>query len=265
MVDAQVARRIDTSVPHSARIWNYWLGGRDNYRVDRDAGDKYRQAYPEIVDTALACRAFLARTVSFLAGEAGIRQFIDVGSGLPAQENTHQIAQRAAPECRIAYVDNDPVALLHARTLLTSCPQGSCDYVDADMRDPAAVLAGAARTLDLSRPAALVMIGVLGHVPGYDHARSVVDGLLADLPAGSYLVIGDSVHSTRAHGDAGRQYARTGAVPYVLRSQAEFEGFFSGLTLVEPGVTHVHQWRPDPDRPARVHVDSLGGVARKGA
>ncbi|MGH3280166.1 MAG: SAM-dependent methyltransferase, partial [Trebonia sp.] len=139
-------------MPHSARIWNYWLGGKDNYPVDREAGDKYRETYPQIVDVARTGRYFLARAVRFLAAEAGVRQFIDVGTGLPAADNTHEVAQRVAPECRVVYVDNDPLVLAHARALLASAPQGSCDYVDADMRDTAATLAAAARTLDLTRP-----------------------------------------------------------------------------------------------------------------
>ncbi|MGH3249411.1 MAG: SAM-dependent methyltransferase [Trebonia sp.] len=257
--------KIDTSVPHSARIWNYWLGGKDNYPVDREAGDRYRETYPQIVDVARAGRYFLARSVRFLAGEAGVRQFIDVGTGLPAVDNTHEIAQRVAPECRVVYVDNDPLVLAHARVLLTSAPRGSCDYVDADMRDPATILAAAARTLDLTRPVAVLLIGVLGHVADYERARAIVTGLLDGLPAGSYLAIKDSIGVERSHVEATERYASTGAVPYKLRTAAELEGFFTGLDLVPPGLVRVADWRPDPSPFPPVQVDTLAGVGRKRA
>ena len=255
--------KINTAVSHSARIWNYWLGGKDNYPVDREAGDKYRETYPQIVDTARAGRYFIARAVRYLAGEAGIRQFLDVGTGLPTVDNTHEVAQRVAPECRIVYVDNDPLVLAHARALLTSSPEGECDYNDADMRDPVGIHTAAARTLDLTRPVALLLIGVMGHVSDDDEARRIVGGLLDGLPAGSYLVLADSTSSGRAHREAGERYAQTGAVAYHLRSPGQIEDFFSGLTLVDPGVVPAAQWRPDPSPFAPVHVDTLGGIGRK--
>jgi hypothetical protein len=257
--------KIDPSVPHSARIWNYWLGGKDNYQVDREAGDKYREIYPGIVDTALASRYFLARVVRFLAGDAAVRQFLDVGTGLPAADNTHEVAQRVAPHCRIVYVDNDPLVLAHARALLTSAPQGACDYIDADMRQPASILAAAARTLDFTQPVALLLMGVMGHVGDYAEARSVVDGLLDGLPAGSYLGLADSFSTGQAHREAGRRYAETGAVPYQLRSPEDIRGFFTGLELLDPGVVLVPDWRPDPSPFPPVRVGTLGGVARKGS
>jgi O-methyltransferase involved in polyketide biosynthesis len=257
--------KIDTSVPHSARIWNYWLGGKDNYPVDREAGDKYRETYPQIVDVARAGRYFLARAVRFLATEAGVRQFLDVGTGLPAADNTHELAQRVAADCRVVYVDNDPLVLAHARALLTSTSQGSCDYVDADMRDPAAILAAAARTLDLTRPVAVLMIGVLGHVPDYGQARAIVAGLLGGLPAGSYLAVADSFGVERSHTEATEQYASTGAVPYQLRTRDEMEGFFTGLDLVPPGLVRVADWHPDPSPFPPVQVDTLAGIGRKPA
>jgi hypothetical protein len=256
------APKIDTSVPHSARIWNYWLGGKDNYPVDREAGDKYRETYPQIVDAARAGRYFLARSARFRAGEAGVRQFIDVGTGLPAADNTHEVAQRVAPECRVVYVDNDPLVLAHARALLASAPQGSCDYVDADMRDPAAILAAAARTLDLTRPVALLFMGVLGHVAGYDESRAIVGAVLGGVPAGSYLALKESV-GVQARVKANEQYERTGAVPYTSRTAAQVEGYFAGLDLVPPGVVPVGDWRPDPSPFPPVQVDSLAGVGRK--
>jgi hypothetical protein len=255
--------KIDTTVPHSARIWNYWLGGKDHYPVDRAAGDKYREIYPGIVDTARAVRYFMARTVRYLATEAGVRQFLDVGTGLPAVDNTHEIAQRVAPESRVVYVDNDPLVLAHARALLSSRPEGACDYVDADMRDPAQILTAAARTLDFGQPVALLLMGVLGHVSDYAAARAVVDGLLAAFPPGSYLALADSVRTGDAHIAAGENYADSGAVPYQLRSPDEITGFFHGLELVEPGVVPVPDWRPDPAPFPAVPVDTHGGVARK--
>ena len=254
--------KIDTTVPHSARIWNYWLGGKDHYPVDREAGDTYREIYPGIVNTARAGRYFMARAVRYLAGEAGVRQFLDVGTGLPAVDNTHEIAQRVAPECRIVYVDNDPLVLAHARALLTSRAGGACDYVDADMRHPDDILTAATRTLDLTQPVALLLIGVLGHVSDYGEARSVVRGLLGAFPPGSYLAVADSVRVGTAHIAAAESYAETGAVPYQLRSAAEIAGFFGGLDLVPPGIVPVPEWRPDPAPFPAVHVDTLGGVAR---
>jgi hypothetical protein len=252
-------------VPHSARIWNYWLGGKDNYPVDREAGDQYREAYPQIVDVARAGRYFLARAVRFLAGEAGVRQFIDVGTGLPAADNTHEVAQRVVPESRIVYVDNDPLVLAHARALLTSAPQGACDYADADMRDPAAILATAARTLDLAQPVAVLFIGVLGHIADYGEARAIVAAMLGGVPPGSYLVVADSFGSERSHVEATKKYASTGAVPYKLRTREEIEGFFTGLDLVPPGVVRVADWRPDPSPFTPLQLDTLAGVGWKRA
>jgi O-methyltransferase involved in polyketide biosynthesis len=205
----------------------------------------------------------MARVVRYLATEAGVRQFLDVGTGLPAVDNTHEIAQRVAPESRIVYVDNDPLVLAHARALLSSRPEGACDYVAADMRDPAQILSAAAATLDFHQPVALLLMGVLGHVGDYTDARAVVDGLLGELPPGSYLALADSVRVGDAHIAAGENYADTGAVPYQLRSPAEIDGFFHDLALVEPGVVPVQDWRPDPAPFPAVPVDTLGAVARK--
>jgi hypothetical protein len=256
------APKIDTSVPHSARIWNYWLGGKDNYLIDREAGDKYRETYPQIVDVARAGRYFLARSVRFLAGEAGVRQFLDVGTGLPAPDNTHEIAQRVAPESRVVYVDNDPLVLAHARALLTPAPQGSCDYVDADMRDSAAILAAAARTLDLTQPVAVLFMGVLGHIADYDESRAIVDAMLGGVPAGSYLALKESA-GRQARVKADEQYEQTGAVPYMSRTAAQVQGYFAGLDLVPPGVVPVANWRPEPSPFPTPQVDSLAGVGRK--
>jgi hypothetical protein len=180
--------KIDTSVPHSARIWNYWLGGKDNYEVDRVAGDQYREVFPGIVDIARASRQFLARAVGHLVREVGIRQFLDIGTGLPTEENTHEIAQRVAPESRVVYVDNDPLVLLHAHALLTSTPEGRTEYIEGDLHDPEGILAQAAHTVDFTRPVGLILSGILGHIADYDEARSIVRRLMAALPSGSGLV-----------------------------------------------------------------------------
>jgi hypothetical protein len=257
---------IDSTVPHSARIWNYWLGGKDHYPVDREAGDAFREIYPDIVDVARAVRYFLARAVRYLAGEAGIRQFLDVGTGLPTVDNTHEVAQRVAPECRIVYVDNDPLVLVHARALLTSRPEGACAYIDADVRDPAAVLKAAAGTLDFGKPVALMMLGILGHVGDDDQARSIARELIRALPPGSYLTLSDGANTNKAREQAHQRYAQTGAVPYKLRSPDQIAAFFDGLDLLEPGVVPVSHWRPDlsPFGPPR-HVDTFGAMAYKRA
>jgi hypothetical protein len=268
MTDSVPPPQIDTSVPHSARVWNYWLGGKDNYPVDRAAGDQFREAFPGVVDVARASRAFLTRAVRYLAGEAGIRQFLDVGTGLPTADNTHQVAQRVAPDARIVYVDNDPLVLVHARALLTSTPEGVTDYVDADLYDPDSILREAGRTLDFGRPAAVMLMGILGHVGDYDEARSIVRRLLAPMPSGSYLALDDGtdVVDKAAVEAAQGAYNESGAIPYHPRSPEQIAGFFEGLELVEPGVVSCPRWRPDPaeggDGPP-AELDAFGGVGRK--
>ena len=188
---------IDTSVPHSARIWNYWLGGTDNYAVDREAGEAYKAIFPGIAVVARTSRAFLTRAVKYLAGEAGIRQFLDIGTGLPTANNTHQVAQSVAPESRIVYVDNDPLVLAHARALLTSSPEGSCDYLDADIRNPEGILEAAAGLLDFSQPVALMLMGIMGHFTD-DEAYPIVSRLQAGLPSGSYFALYDGANTNEA-------------------------------------------------------------------
>jgi hypothetical protein len=257
---------IDASVPNSARIWNYWLGGKDNYPVDREAGDDYRAIYPEIVDVARASRRFLTRAVAFLAGEAGVRQFLDVGTGLPTADNTHEVAQQVIPEARVVYVDNDPVVLDHARALLTST-HGVTAYVAADLHHPERILAAASQTLDLARPVGLMLLGILGHIVDDDEARSIVKRLLQGLASGSYLTVCDGTNIISEAGvEAQRLYNESGAVPYRLRSPDQIAEFFEGLELVEPGVVSCPRWRPDPRELASgapAEMDQFAGVARK--
>jgi hypothetical protein len=245
---------IDVSVAHPARVWNYWLGGRDFFAADRAAGEAIGREFPHLAQAARAERAFLVRAVRFLAGPARVRQFLDVGAGLPAGGNTHEIAQGIAPEAGIVYADHDPVVIMHAKTLLTgSMPvsqvQGAVSYIDADLRDVAAVLAGAAGTLELGRPVALIMLGVLGYVEDFGAARSITSQLMDALPAGSYLAIADGVaDGVAADGGAVRaqpRYNETAAAPYVLRRPDQLASFFDGLDLVDPGVVPCARWRPD--------------------
>lgn len=260
------ASGIDTSTPHSARVWNYWLGGKDHYPVDRRAGDAYRAIYPEIVDVARASRQFLGRAVRYLAGEAQVRQFLDIGTGLPTFNNTHDVAQRVAPGTRVVYVDNDPVVLAHARALLTST-RAVTAYVDADLRDPDTVLAAAARTLDFTRPVGLMLLGILGHIDDDDEARSIVRRLLDPLPAGSYLTICDGTNDLFEAGvEAQRRYNESGAMPYRLRSARQIAEFFEGTELVDPGVVSCPLWRPDPLEVRRglpAEMDQVAGMGRK--
>ena len=252
---------IDTTVPHSARIWNYWLGGKDNYPVDRTAGNQYKDIFPGIVDVARTSRAFLTRAVCFLAAEAGIRQFLDIGTGLPTADNTHEVAQRVAPQSRIVYVDNDPLVLAHARALLTSKPTGACEYLDADLRDPATILAAAANLLDFGQPMALMLMGIMGHFADQE-AYPVVRRLLAGLPPGSYFALYDGADTSEAFSKAQQGYNDSGAAPYYLRSPEQFARFFEGLDLVEPGVVPVPHWRPDPAAAEPAEIYSYCGVAR---
>ncbi|WP_433241747.1 SAM-dependent methyltransferase [Actinomadura nitritigenes] len=258
---------IDTSVPHSARVWNYWLGGKDNYPVDREVGEQVRAVYPGIVDVARHSRAFLGRAVRYLAGEAGIAQFLDIGTGLPTVDNTHEVAQRVNAGCRIVYVDNDPLVLTHARALLSSTPEGACDYISADVRDPDAILERASRTLDLGRPVALMMLGILGNVWDDAEARAIRDRLVGALAPGSFLVLEDGTDKVDPEAAAQAEQTRAEAGdPYKLRTPEQIAAYFDGLELLEPGVVSVSQWRPEATpwgSPAE--VTAFCGVARKPA
>ncbi|KUM99557.1 S-adenosyl methyltransferase [Streptomyces yokosukanensis] len=262
--ESALRQKIDTSVPHSARIWNYWLGGKDNYPVDEQAGDAYTAVFPGIVTIARSSRAFLHRNIAYLVREAGIRQFLDVGTGLPTADNTHEVAQRLAPEARIVYVDNDPMVLAHARALLYSSPEGATAYIDADVTDPDRILAAAAQTLDFDRPVGLILSNILGHVADHAQARSIAARLMDALPSGSHLSVNDgSLGVDPVFEQAQDAYNSSGAVPYNLRTVDEITAFFDGLELIEPGVVPVTQWRPEPGAPTPQVIAEHGGLARK--
>ena len=255
--------KINTDVPHSARIWNYWLGGTDNYEVDRIAGDRYVAVYPAIRDLARGGRYFLARAIRYLVTEAGVRQFLDIGTGLPTVDNTHEVAQRHAPECRIVYVDNDPLVLAHARALLTSTPEGSTTYIDADLHHPETILEQARSSLDFSRPIGLMLMGVMGHIVDDGTAHDVVRRLVDALPSGSYLTMYDATDTDPDFNKAQSGYDDTGAVPYVLRDADFVRGYFAGLEPVDPGIVPLSRWRPEVEPIKDLDDPTLCGVARK--
>jgi hypothetical protein len=246
-------------------MWNYWLGGSDNFAVDREVGEQVRQMLPSIVDQARADRAFLGRAVAHLAGELGVRQFLDIGTGLPTAENTHQVAQRIAPDARVVYDDNDPHVLVHARSLLTSTPEGRTTYLEADLHEPAPILRAAHGVLDFDRPVALMLVGVLHHVADTEDAVRIVRELRDALPAGSYLVINHATNVVfgAASDEAVAHYNKFGRPSITLRSPEQIARFFDGFDLLEPGVVSCARWRPgqaDLDVP---EVDEFAGVGRK--
>jgi S-adenosyl methyltransferase len=260
---------LDISVPVSARIWNYWMGGKDNFQVDQRAGDQFAALFPGIRDMARVSRLFLGRAVSFLVADVGIRQFLDIGTGLPSGENTHEVALRDAPDSRIVYVDNDPLVLAHARALLTGSRPDATGYIGADLNDPVRLLSIARDKLDFDRPLAILLMGILGHIgnPAENddqYAVALVERLKEALPAGGYLVLRDATDTAPAHVEALRAYEETGAVPYRLRSPRQIARFFDGLEPVEPGIVPVQRWRPDEQSsryPADINM--WGGVAMK--
>ncbi|MFG3255131.1 SAM-dependent methyltransferase [Streptomyces sp. NPDC048172] len=264
MSDEQGPPGIDTSVPHSARIWNYLLGGRDNYAVDRAAGDNVLAVFPGMVDITRHSRVFIGRVVRQLAEREGIRQFLDIGTGLPTHDNTHEIAQRVSPDCRVVYVDNDPLVLAHAHALLTSTPEGATAYIDADVRDPARILREAAGTLDLDRPVGLMLMGILGLVADDDECRAIIRTLMDALPAGSFLGLNDGTDTDPAYVKAIEGFnAKSGAVPYTPRGPERIERFFDGYELLEPGVVSCPRWRPEALLGEPDEVAVFGGLARK--
>ena len=259
---------VDPSVPSSPRVWNYWLGGKDNYAVDRQVGDAVKQAMPQLPAIAVASRQFLNRAVTLLTRDLGIRQFLDIGTGLPTANNTHEIAQGVAPESRIVYVDNDPVVLAHARALLLSTSEGATRYIDEDLYQPQQVIEKAKATdiLDFDRPIALVLLGVLGHVEEPATAKRIVDALVDALPSGSYLVTCDSTNviDPDAMNSAAAIYNEESRPKIYLRTPGDIEAQFEKLELLEPGVVSVPLWRPDePDIGNAIQIDEFGGVGRK--
>ncbi|MEV6636580.1 SAM-dependent methyltransferase [Actinoplanes sp. NPDC051470] len=260
--DPELASKLQVDVPHAARIWNYWMGGKDNFAADRAAGDAVVTVYPEIAVMARTSRGFLIRAVRYLAAEAGIRQFLDIGTGLPTMQNTHQVAQGIAPESRIVYVDNDPMVLVHARALLSgSTAEGLTTYVEADYHEPDKIVAAAGDALDLTQPVAIMFMGVLGYEPDLEVVRSIVSTTVAAAAPGSHLVLWDGTNTSPSVVDGANKLAESGGVPYILRSPDEIASTFAGLELVEPGLTQITQWRrgDDPDD----YIDAYGAVGRK--
>jgi O-methyltransferase involved in polyketide biosynthesis len=246
-------------IPHSARVWNYWLGGKDNYPADRSVGDKMAKEYPQVAVLARQSRQVLIRAVTYLAAEVGIDQFLDIGTGLPSMDNTHEVAQRVNRAAKIVYVDNDPLVLVHARTLLkNTTPEGVTEYVQADVREPKPIIEAAAETLDLTRPVAVMLLGILGHAtPRTEHARAVITELMAAMPSGSYLTLLDGTSTSEAMRRA------TAINGYAVRTIEEFQGFFDGFEMVEPGLVPLPEWRPIPGGEHVPPIDSYVGMARK--
>jgi len=252
-----------TDVPHLARIYDYWLEGKTNYPADRAVAEKMIETVPEIREGVLANRAFLRNAVQFLAADRGIRQFLDIGTGIPAADNTHEVAQRVAGDARVFYVDNDPIVLAHARALLAGTPEGKTAYLDGDVRDPVHILTKAASTLDFTQPVALMLVAVLHAIPDEDDPHAAVAVLREALAPGSYLVLshlGLDVYPELAHLAKGVEQVNT-AAPGTLfpRTRDEIEDFFDGWEMVEPGLVPVPTWRATSDR-----ISSMwAGVGRK--
>lgn len=256
---------IDPHVPQSARIYDFLLGGKDNFAADRAVGAALIEQVPALPVMVKAQRAFLARAVRYLVREAGVRQFLDVGTGIPTANNVHEVAQQIAAETRVLYVDNDPVVLAHARALMTGSEAGKTAFIMADLREPEAILASPslASTLDLAKPVALMLVGILHHLHNDEHPQRIVETLLAALPSGSYLSVTHPSADFDAEGmTALAATAEQSGIAYVPRSRAEVEDFFAGLELVEPGVVPILGWRPDSD--TSTDVNSVYGWAAVG-
>jgi hypothetical protein len=254
----------DTNVAHIARVYDYWLGGKDNYAADRAAGDAALQAYPDLASSVRANRAFLARAVTYLV-DGGIRQFLDIGTGIPASNNTHEVAQAAAEECRIVYVDNDPIVLSHARALLASTATGETAYIDADLRNPGSILEQAARVLDFREPIAVMLVAVLHCITDEDRPHEIVGQLMAATTPGSFLTVSHPAAdiAQAAGAEAARRYNERAGDPATFRDHATVARFFDGLELVPPGLVRVSDWRPDSDLEAARPSNLWGGVGVK--
>ena len=264
--DPEIVSRLDVSVAHIARVYNYWLGGKDHFAADRIAGEATIAVYPGIQTSARANRAFLARVVRHLAETEGIRQFLDIGTGLPTANNTHEVAQVVAPDSRIVYVDNDPLVLAHARALLTSSPEGETAYLDADVRDTGRILDEATGILDLSQPVAIMLIAILHYIPDLAEARGIVARLLAAVPPGSFLAISHAGSDLFPEEIAAFEKNLNEHLPgdrHVARPREEVALFFEGTTLLTPGVVPVSRWRPVTADEAAAPTTLWGGVGRK--
>jgi hypothetical protein len=253
------------SIAHVARVYDYLLGGKDNFAADREAAEQAMRINPDIVSTARANRAFLIRTTSYLASQAGIRQFLDIGSGMPTNNNIHEVAQSITPESRIVYVDHDPIVSTHARALLSSVPEGATDYLEADLREPGKILAEAARTLDFSRPVAIMLISILHLILDQDDPYDLVSQLVNAVVPGSYVVISHAASDI----DTGAMISMANRLNELMAQQAvprthhEVAAFFAGLDLVEPGLVRVPEWRPASVSDSAVRAQMWGAVARK--
>ena len=258
--------QFDTSVAHQARMYDYVLGGKDNYAADREAVEAGLKAWPDMAFSMRANRAFLGRAVRYLAGQAGVRQFLDIGTGIPTSGNTHEVAQAIAPETRVVYVDYDPVVLAHARALLDSSEAGATEYIDADLRDTGKILAGAAGLLDFAEPVAITMLFILHAVPDADDPYAIVGRLLDAVPSGSYLVVSHGAsdlldrETTRAVADS---WVSSAQQQVTGRSREQVARFFTGTDLVEPGLVTLGDWRPEPGAAGEHKAAAWGGVGRK--
>jgi hypothetical protein len=256
---------IDTSVAHPARVYDYWLGGKDNFAADRAAAEQVIAVRPTVRRDIRENRAFLRRAVAYLA-EAGLRQFLDIGTGIPTSPNVHEVVQRIAPDARVVYVDNDPIVLTHARALLASTPEGATAYIDADLRDPDKVLREAAATLDLSRPTAVMLVGVLHLISDEEDPYGIAARLMAGVPADSYLVLTHPASDVNAEmaAEGARRYNQSVATPQTRRSFAEVARFFDGLELADPGIVQFHRWHPEPGLDTgQYEVSGWAAIARK--
>jgi hypothetical protein len=264
LLDQDRISRFNTGVAHPARIYDALLGGKDNFAADRAAAEAGLRAFPASGMSVRANRAFLARAVEYLAREAGMRQFLDIGTGLPSANNTHEVAQAIDPASRIVYVDNDPIVLAHAEALLTSSEPGVTAYIDADLRDPGKILSQASRTLDFSQPVAVMLIGVLHFIPDSEDPQGIVDALTGAVCPGSHLTVSHITKDDYPEMEAFTRAVNDGtAAKSVLRTREEVSRFFRGLELIDPGVVQISKWRPRSDAEASVPAALLGGIARK--
>jgi S-adenosyl methyltransferase len=257
--------RLDTGVAHPARVYDYWLGGKDNFAADREVGEQTLRAFPDLARNIRSHRAFLRRAVRYLAGTEGIRQFLDIGTGLPSGDNVHEVAQRVAPNSRIVYVDNDPIVLSHAAALMASTREGACAYLDADLRDTGKLLTQAAGTLDFGRPVAVLLLAILQFIPDSDGSYQIVAQLMDAVPPGSFLVMSNPTadFSPEQAADSIGRYNDKVVDSAILRTREQTLRFFDGLDLVEPGVVATSKWRPDSELEAACSSGAWAGVARK--